>query len=48
MESIMPRSADEFSEMLPNDISGREAERLNKEYYQQLYEGMKQLASLTN
>jgi len=48
MESIMPRSADEFSQMLPEDISSREAERLNKEYYQQLYEGMKQLASLTN
>ncbi|MFA5301545.1 MAG: hypothetical protein WC395_02530 [Bacteroidales bacterium] len=48
MESIMPRSADEFSEMLPKDISSQEAERLNKKYYQQLYEGMKELASLTN
>ncbi|HOO42487.1 MAG TPA: hypothetical protein P5167_00370 [Bacteroidales bacterium] len=48
MESIMPGSPDEFSEMLPKDISSSEAVRLNKEYYQQLYEGMKQLASLTN
>ena len=48
MESIMPRSADEFSEMLPEDISSKEAKRLNKEYYQQLYEGMIELASLTN
>jgi hypothetical protein len=48
MESIMPRSADEFSEMLPEDISSKESKRLNKEYYQQLYEGMIELASLTN
>jgi hypothetical protein len=34
--------------MLPEDISSKESKRLNKEYYQQLYEGMIELASLTN
>ncbi|MDD4919645.1 MAG: hypothetical protein PHX94_02905 [Bacteroidales bacterium] len=48
MESLMPASAHEFSDMLPEGISGKEAERLNKEYYKQLYEGMIRIASLTN
>lgn len=48
MQSIMPASVDEFSQMLPAEISGRDAEHLQKEYYQRLYEGMKQIASLSN
>jgi hypothetical protein len=48
MESILPVSSEDFSEMLPAEISGKDAERLKKEYYQRLYEGMKEIASLTN
>jgi len=44
----VPSSAHEFSDMLPADISDKEADRLNIEYYKQLYEGMKEIASLTN
>ena len=47
MKSLMPASAHEFSDMLPEGISSKEAERLNKEYYKQLYQGMIQIASLT-
>ncbi|MDD2289463.1 MAG: hypothetical protein PHT64_06970 [Bacteroidales bacterium] len=47
MQSLIPDSSHEFSDMLPREISDKEAERLNKEYYKQLYQGMIQIASLT-
>ncbi len=47
MASIMPHSEEEFSEMLPLEVNKKDAKRLNKEYYQQLYEGMKEIATLT-
>ena len=45
--SILPYSKEEFSEMLPSEVNSKDAKRLNKEYYQQLYEGMKEIATLT-
>jgi len=48
IQSLVPSSAHEFSDKLPADISDKEADRLNIEYYKQLYEGMKEIASLTN
>ncbi|HPW78664.1 MAG: hypothetical protein GT600_02595 [Bacteroidales bacterium] len=48
MKSLMPGSSEDFTEMLPEEISEKEAERLKREYYQRLYEGMKEIASLTN
>lgn len=47
MYSIMPQSEDELLNMLPAGMNEKDVKHLNKEYYKRLYEGMKEIASLT-
>ncbi len=46
LNTLVPGSENEFSQSLPDYLSENELERLNKEYYMNIYKGIKEVAAL--